>query len=161
LDANGVGGAVGVFNGVVQNTLSDWQTATGQDANSISADPLFVNPTGTAATVNLHIQAGSPAIAAATPIPTTLADPLNGIRNDFDDDVRNTVTPDIGGDEYTNFVPTLSISKTADADPVVTGSQMGFTVTLTNSTAGTATTLRFSDSLPAGTDVNWMIDGGG
>jgi hypothetical protein len=30
LYATGVGGAVGLFNGVVRNTLSDWQTATGQ-----------------------------------------------------------------------------------------------------------------------------------
>ena len=145
---------------MVQPTLSDWQTATGQDANSISADPMFVNPIGNAATVDLHIQGGSPAIGGATPITSTLANPLNGIRNDFDGDVRNTATPDMGADERTNFVPTVSISKTADGDPVVAGDQIGFTVTLTNGTAGTATTLNVNDNLPAGTDVNWTIDAG-
>jgi len=97
LYATGTDGAVGLFNAVIQNTLSDWKNATGQDANSISTDPLFVNPTGTAATVDLHIQNGSPAIGAATAIV--------GITNDFDNDNRNPVTPDVGADERTPFVP--------------------------------------------------------
>ncbi len=96
LYATGVDGVVGVFNSTIQNTLADWQTATGQDANSISADPLFVNPNGTAATVDLHIQTGSPAIGAATPIV--------GISYDRDGDVRHPVTPDIGADERTPYV---------------------------------------------------------
>ncbi len=62
LYASGAGGAVGVFNATVQTTLANWQAATGQDLNSISADPFFVNPTGNAATVNLHLACGSPAI---------------------------------------------------------------------------------------------------
>src|SRR5262249_58235402 len=48
LYATGTGGFVGLFNAVDQTTLANWQTATGQDASSISADPLFVNPNGTA-----------------------------------------------------------------------------------------------------------------
>ena len=57
LFANGVGGCVGTAPGVAGCTLANWQTGTGQDANSISADPLFINPNGNAATVNLHIMA--------------------------------------------------------------------------------------------------------
>ena len=152
LYATGVGGAVGLFNGVVRNTLSDWQTATGQDANSLSVDPLFVNPTGNAATVDLHIQSGSPVIGAGTP--------AGGAWQDFDLDIRNPSNPDIGADERNSFVPSVSISKTADAAVVSAGSQIGFTITLTNSTSGTATGLQVNDPLPAATGVSWTIDAG-
>ena len=54
----------------------------------------------------------------------------------------------------------VTISKTADAPSVSAGSQIGFTVTLNNTGAGTATGLSVSDNLPAGTDVNWTIDAG-
>ncbi len=39
-------GFVGDWETVDQTTLGDWQTASSQDANSISADPLFVDPDG-------------------------------------------------------------------------------------------------------------------
>ena len=100
------------------------QTGTGQDANSISANPLFVNPNGTAATVDLHIMPGSPCIAAAIPI--------SGIANDFDNQLRNPCTPDIGADELTPYtgpaLANVSITKTADAPVAASGSQIGFTV---------------------------------
>jgi hypothetical protein len=91
LFVSGTGGFVGLFNGTDQLTLANWQAATGQDANSISANPLFVNPTGNAATVDLHIMCGSPAINAGTPIA--------GITTDFDNQTRNATTPAIGADE--------------------------------------------------------------
>jgi uncharacterized repeat protein (TIGR01451 family) len=43
---------------------------------------------------------------------------------------------------------------------VSAGSQIGFTVTLNNSGAGTGTGLSVTDNLPAGTDVNWTVDAG-
>ena len=70
------------------------RTLTGLDANSISFNPLFVNPNGSAATVDLHIQPGSPVIARPT---------VAGIANDFDGDIRNPTTPDIGSDERLSF----------------------------------------------------------
>jgi uncharacterized repeat protein (TIGR01451 family) len=158
--ATGTGGVVGLFGGVDQPTLSDWRTATGQDANSLSVDPLFVNADGSALTGDLHIQTGSPVIGQATPITSTLANPLLGIVNDIDNDLRNTATPDMGADEKTSFVPNISISKVADAASVSAGSQIGFVVTLNNNTAGTATHLQVTDKLPAGTDINWTIDSG-
>jgi trimeric autotransporter adhesin len=153
LYANGVGGFVGSFGGD-QLTLANWQAATGQDANSISANPLFVNPNGTAATVDLHIMPGSPCIAAATPI--------SGIPTDFDNNLRNPCTPDIGADEVTPYsgpqLANVSITKTADAPVVVSGSQIAFTVRLTNNSSFTATGLTFTDNLPAAPGVNWSID---
>ena len=81
LFASGTDGNVGRFNAVAQLTLADWRTATGLDANSISVDPLFLNPTGTAATVNLHVSPTTPVNAKATPIA--------GITNDFDNETRD------------------------------------------------------------------------
>ncbi|HEY3837261.1 MAG TPA: hypothetical protein VGL72_11850 [Bryobacteraceae bacterium] len=98
LYASGTGGFVGLFNSVDDPALSDWQTATGQDLNSISADPLFVAPNGSATSVDLHIQSGSPAGSAGTSIAATAASPLTGITNDFDGDTRNPI-PSIGADE--------------------------------------------------------------
>ena len=155
LYASGVGGCVGTAPGVAGCTLANWQAGTGQDANSISADPLFINPNGNAATVNLHITGGSPCVAAATPI--------SGIANDFDNNLRNPCTPDIGADEVTPYsgaaLANVSITKTADAPVVPYGSQIGFTVRLTNNSSFTATGLTFTDNLPAAPGVSWSVDG--
>src|SRR5947207_1781600 len=56
--------------------------------------------------------------------------------------------------------PAVTIAKTADAVSVSAGSQIGFTVTLSNSSAGAATGLSVTDTLPGGTEVNWTIDAG-
>ncbi|MEP6787141.1 MAG: carboxypeptidase-like regulatory domain-containing protein, partial [Acidobacteriota bacterium] len=100
LYATGAGSIVGLFNSIDQPALADWKTATGQDVSSISGDPLFVAPNGTAApspdipeaVVDLHISAGSPAIGAGVVI--------LGITDDFDGGLRKLTTPDIGADEY-------------------------------------------------------------
>jgi hypothetical protein len=89
--ASGTGGVIGRYNSVDQTTLTAWRTATGVDANSLNSDPLYNNPTGTSATVNLHIQGASPANNAGAPI--------SGITSDFDGQPRNATTPDIGADE--------------------------------------------------------------
>ena len=91
LFVSGTDGAIGFFNSAVVPTFANWKTVTGQDTNSISANPQFVNPTGTAATVDLHINCASPADGAATPVA--------GITTDFDNETRDATTPDIGADE--------------------------------------------------------------
>jgi hypothetical protein len=101
LYASGTGGFVGLFNSVDQLTLADWRTATGQDLNSISANPVFVNPTGNGATFNLHLDCGSPAIDRGIP--------LAAVTNDFDGDARSATMPDIGADE-TNFMAPAAVT---------------------------------------------------
>jgi uncharacterized repeat protein (TIGR01451 family) len=57
--------------------------------------------------------------------------------------------------------PAVSITKTADhSAPVSAGDQVGFTVTIKNSGPGSATGVKLSDPLPAGsgTGVTWAID---
>jgi uncharacterized repeat protein (TIGR01451 family) len=54
--------------------------------------------------------------------------------------------------------PALSITKTADAATVSAGTNIGFTITVTNSSAvgtGTAKSVTLSDALPTGSGINW------
>ncbi len=75
-------------------SLEQWQAATGCDANSLSADPLFVGADDTIP--NLHITASSPMINKGTSISPLVVD--------IDDDIRDRL-PDIGCDEsYTGSV---------------------------------------------------------
>ncbi|HJU40540.1 MAG TPA: hypothetical protein VJ724_13270, partial [Tahibacter sp.] len=97
--ADGNDGVTGVFNAAIVPTLADWQTATGQDANSVAANPQFVAPSGDAATGDLHINPG-----VSTPVEGTgLLVPT--VTDDFDGQTRSGLTPtDIGADAG-NFMP--------------------------------------------------------
>ena len=87
---SGSGGVLGSYSGD-RTTLAAWQAATGQDASSAVTDPLFINPTGTAATVDLHLQASNPAEGGGVLIAT--------VTDDFDGQTRSSLTPvDIGAD---------------------------------------------------------------
>ena len=114
--------AIGFFNTTTQNALADWKIATGQEVNSISADPLFVS------TTNLHISsAGSPVANTGTPIA--------GVTLDIDGDIRNASTPYIGADE---LLPGISTSGTLSAVDTTYGtastSPTSFNVSATNLT---------------------------
>ena len=54
--------------------------------------------------------------------------------------------------------PSVTLSKTADADTVNAGSPIGFTVTVTNAGPAAATNLVVTDTLPGGTGVLWSIE---
>ena len=72
------------YSGLV--ALSDWQSYTGWDANSVSTDPGYNTST------DLHTT-GAGIDGKATPI--------SGITTDIDGATRNSSTPDIGADEFT------------------------------------------------------------
>jgi len=58
--------------------------------------------------------------------------------------------------------PTLSISKAADASPVLVGSTIGFLVTVTNTGTGIpAHDVSVADSLPTSGGLSWSIDAAG
>jgi len=67
-------------------TLADWQS-TGKDLHSINEIPHFIEP-------YLHIDE-----SIATHLESG-GTPIGGIYDDFDYQPRNTVTPDIGADEF-------------------------------------------------------------
>ena len=84
---------VGLYN-LSQQTLANWQAASGLDIHSISHDPNFVS---IAIPGDLHINEPSSVIGVGTPIAR--------VTTDFDGDVRDLVTPDIGADEFAPAPP--------------------------------------------------------
>ena len=104
LYATGTGGVVGILDSTAQPTLSDWQAATGQDGNSISADPEYLNPNGNASSGDLHILGTSPCVSAGL----TIA----GITEDFDGYPRRN-PPTIGvGEPIVISTPTPTVTPT-------------------------------------------------
>ena len=138
-------------------TLAAYQARVAPaDSASISSDPGFISTTcgslDTPLTTFLHITNASPAYHTGAAV--------TGVMDDYDGDLRNPSTPDIGADEVFNFTGTLvTITKTADSGSVNYGNPIGFTVRLTNTTPNAATNLMVTDNLPAGPGVNWSIDG--
>lgn len=116
LFANGTGGHVGRFNNVDRTTLANWQTATGQDANSFSSDPKFSAPA--AATPDLHINPASPTAVEAGGADVGAAD-------DFDGQGRGGLTPvDIGADAG-NFTSTsaMNVAPVINTTPPATATE--------------------------------------
>jgi hypothetical protein len=85
-DYYATGANLGYTGGSNKVDLAAWQAATGQDAHSISADPLYVN------TTDLQLQTGSPAIGRGTALSTVTDDYLGTTRHMF--------KPTIGAYEY-------------------------------------------------------------
>ena len=107
-DYYSTGGDLGSWNGPTGSatctTISDWQSISGVDANSISGDPLF----NSASTWDLHLSSGSRIVAHKG---ISVAD----VKEDIDGDKRNS-KPCIGADEtpfYTNDASIASIDSPA------------------------------------------------
>ncbi|MCD6069421.1 MAG: hypothetical protein K0S33_4247, partial [Bacteroidetes bacterium] len=93
LFVSGSGGTLGLFNSIDQPTLAAWQSATGLDLSSVTANPQFVNPAGTSTTTDLHIITPSPLSVDMT------GTPVAGITDDYDGQIRANFSPtDIGAD---------------------------------------------------------------
>ena len=56
--------------------------------------------------------------------------------------------------------PDIVVVKTADADTVNAGEDIGYTITVTNNGDGTAKGVTLTDTLPTNAGLNWSIDGG-
>ncbi len=77
-------GITGYYGGTNQATLLDWQAANADDANSISMDPIFHS------LYDLHVCNDTlKGLGTATTILT-----------DIDNQARNTLSPDMGADEF-------------------------------------------------------------
>jgi len=74
-------------------TLADWQSATGQDANSLNEDPQLRS------LVFLQPITGSPVLGAATPIA--------GITTDYEGITRDAVSPSMGAYETGYVIPAV------------------------------------------------------
>lgn len=100
-------GMIGYFSNAATKTLSDWQTASAGDANSISYDPLLKSAT------DLHLS--GPATA-----PMGKGAPISWITKDIDGDVRDNPS-EIGADEIPGMTPVelASFSASVSGNDVV------------------------------------------
>ncbi|MDP9301156.1 MAG: DUF11 domain-containing protein, partial [Actinomycetota bacterium] len=102
------------------------------------------------ASVAIHISGVTDAADCGTLSNTaTVAASNEAANSDTDNSATATITVNC---------PDLTITKTADNASVNAGSDIGFTVTLTNTGAGDATGVSINDPLPGGTGVDWSID---
>lgn len=148
-----VGTNLGVFNGTTCANLAAWQTATTQDANSISTDPLLTNAS------DLRPALNSPLLLAGTPIGTVTDDYL-GV-------TRNATTPTIGA--YENGVdaagPSISYSlllnTTSTSNRTLTSFATVTDYSGVNTTTGTAPRVYYKKSTDANAFVgNTSLDNG-
>jgi len=89
----GAGAVLAAVGGTDYGFLPAWRLAGLKDINSVEGNPQFLNATGNASTVDLHISTviGSPIESAGTPISAVTAD--------YDNDTRASNSPvDIGAD---------------------------------------------------------------
>lgn len=90
------------FAGVAYYDLASWQAASGQDAHSSTANPLWVSPT----TGDFHLQTGSPAIDAGVAV---------GLTEDFEGTpVPQGGAPDMGALEYDTATPSEIVIDNTD-----------------------------------------------
>lgn len=125
LYAQGTGTYTGLFNTADQLTLTNWRTATtNRDMNSLACDPAFINPTGNASAVDLHLNGISGTAAEGRGNPSALSP---AVTLDYDGTTRPAPavgTVDIGADDgsYTGLLgPSLTV--TADGQPSLTTCQ--------------------------------------
>ena len=127
---SGIGGVLGSYNSNDYTTLAAWQAATEVDAASTVADPNFIAPNGTAATVDLHIPANSPANNAGLALASVI--------DDFDGQPRSATTPAIGADEIP--AANIAVAQSAALTDGVSSVDFG-TVTLGSSSAARTFTI--------------------
>lgn len=124
------GSSLGRYNSLSVADLTAWKAAVGQDGGSISENVPFVNATGTASTVDLHIVA-----ATQTGMESGGAN-ISGISVDFDGDDRpgpasstngGASSSDIGADEF-DGTPAYTCSNPVAGTAVASVSQGCFSL---------------------------------
>jgi hypothetical protein len=156
--AIGTGTVFGRYNAADVLTLAAWQTAVGQDAQSVNVDPLFIAPA--AATPDLHITSGTTTLESG-------AAAIAGITIDFDNQTRpgtpsgsnSGVGPDIGADEFDGINPNLcsgtpAAGGTATSSVALICAGSSVTFTLTGATGGPGIAYQWQTS-PAGANT-WV-----
>jgi hypothetical protein len=100
-----------------QNTLSDFQTASGKESNSISTEPMFVSD------FDLHTSSANLDSAGK---------PRESITKDYDGDLRDLTNPDIGADEFDVIQIDLELISTAVTSQLIVGENGTITARLVN-----------------------------
>ena len=117
-----------------------WQTATGQDASSISVDPSFIAPNGTSAAFDLHITAGvtSALESAAENVGTITTDYSGGTRPGANTN-GGGLSSDIGAYEF-DGIPSYSCTTPTAGATTATNTTICISGTTVASLSGSATT---------------------
>lgn len=140
---SGTDGVLGVLNTTDATTLVAWQTATGQDAQSLNANPMFVAPAHATAP-DLHITSGPSSLESAA---ATIA----GITTDFDGETRpgtpsasNTGSnPDIGADEFEGTILGCVAADAGTITPLTATRCIGTTYAMTAIGASAGPTITY------------------
>jgi hypothetical protein len=154
----GTGAVFGVVGATDSATIAAWRTATSQDANSFFSDPAFLDATGNAAAVDLHINPAITTVVEGNGV--GLATPTN----DFDGQARAGLTPvDIGADAG-NFMgidltaPNIAYSALANTSSI-SNRVIVTTITDISGVAGGATAPRVYFRKNAGTYFSTQCTG--
>ncbi len=76
-------------------------------------------------------------------------------------EAANSATDNSATATITVNCATINITKTPDNETVTAGDQIGFTITVTNSGAGSASGVTITDTLPTDAGLDWTIDAAG
>lgn len=118
--------------------LSTFQTRVStRETNSKSQNPTFASTTGSDATF-LHFESGALNLAGS------FGQVISGYTTDFDGDVRDVSTPDIGADEWSNGV--IVAPSVTSFTPSVLCTNGGQSVTFTGTGLDTVTSVLFNGS---------------
>lgn len=101
--------------GTLYPTLASWQTASTEDANSYSANPVFVSPTTNPTPTNFVID--------------NIGSPIAGITQDKVYATRNVTAPDAGALEFTGLCNPVGGTVSPVTSVVCSGTSKTFTVT--------------------------------
>jgi uncharacterized repeat protein (TIGR01451 family) len=123
----------------------NWVESPDSAACSITAGVLSCTfgDMATNATASVHVMSN------------TTFDSCKSYPNTATASATNIATPVTAQASTTVNCPDLHITKTADAATVNAGEQIGFTITVSNTSVGTATGVTLNDPLPTGTGISW------
>jgi len=131
------------FGSSYYSTLATWQ-ATGYDAHSTTADPLFANPSA----LDFSLQSASPAIDAGADL---------GLTEDYDGTVLpQGGAPDIGAYEYVAPVPIVVEAESVPSANITASA--GDVVSIFNDTAASAGAGSKVASNAVGDYINYLVN---
>ncbi|MGB5688708.1 MAG: DUF11 domain-containing protein, partial [Woeseiaceae bacterium] len=139
---------------IFNNDITAWAVTPGpvSSGSNIDQDPMFANM-ALRPEPDPRLMAGSPAIDTGDDgAPSRPTNDFEFDARPFDGDGDTVATTDMGMDEFTGapaLNADLAVTKTDTPDPVVEGSDIVYTVTVTNNGPGDATTVTLVDSLDA------------
>ncbi|MFZ4707791.1 MAG: right-handed parallel beta-helix repeat-containing protein, partial [Bacteroidales bacterium] len=110
-------GLIGQINATDIYSLSEWQSASGNDMHSFAENPFFTTSTDLSINQALLNNSGTP---------------ISEIPNDIDSNPRNILNPDIGAREYQACIADAGINKITEPDSPVSSGQHEVKVILQN-----------------------------